>query len=268
MQMLLSPVSLGIAATLCFSANIFYSSQLLRQNQALKLDYNSTLVRGIWLGLILQLGLMIPSLLLPAGINLNLLVLFLLVGWSALFSISVLSRRDANPLLALIVMVFNVLALGAHLYYGGGEPVVVSHLGIATHATLSIVAYTLYAILAVHAAITLVQNRYLRQLSRNWMANLLPSLEAAEKLMLRLTWLCFIWLSITLLSGWLVLHDWFAQHVVHKTVFTISAWSVTLTLIWRQRQLLVESLAQLILLSFVMLLLGVMGSKFVLEFLL
>mgnify|MGYP003653087121 FL=1 len=67
-----------------------------------------------------------------------------------------------------------------------------------------------------------------------------------------------------------VLDDLFAQHVVHKTVFTLMAWVVFACLLagrywrgWRGR-----TAVRFTLIGFGLLLVGFVGSKFVLELLL
>jgi ABC-type uncharacterized transport system permease subunit len=88
-----------------------------------------------------------------------------------------------------------------------------------------------------------------------------------EKLLFRLIALGVIALSISLLSGFIYLDDMFAQHLVHKTVLSIIAWSVFVILLWghymfgwRGKIAIKWSMT-----GFVLLMLAYFGSKFVIE---
>jgi ABC-type uncharacterized transport system permease subunit len=74
-------------------------------------------------------------------------------------------------------------------------------------------------------------------------------------------------LSASLGTGFLFLHDLFAQHLVHKTVLSLLAWVIFCAiLIGRQRYGWRGRVAvNWILAGFIFLLLGYFGSKFVLE---
>jgi len=80
----------------------------------------------------------------------------------------------------------------------------------------------------------------------------------------------FISLTVSLGSGLLFLENMFAQHLVHKTILSIFAWFVFLTLLighwklgWRGRTAIRWTLS-----GFISLMLAYFGSKFVLEILL
>ena len=73
-----------------------------------------------------------------------------------------------------------------------------------------------------------------------------------------------------MLTGVLFIHDWFAQHLVHKTVLTFAAWAVFGLLLfgrWRWGWRGIRA-ARFTLAGLVLLLLAFLGSKFVLEVLL
>ena len=78
-----------------------------------------------------------------------------------------------------------------------------------------------------------------------------------------------ILLSLGLLSGGLYVDNLFSQHLVHKTILSIVAWFVFVTLLighwrygWRGRIAIRWTLS-----GFFILMLAFFGSKFVLEFL-
>ena len=88
-----------------------------------------------------------------------------------------------------------------------------------------------------------------------------------DKLGVPLAALGFVLLSIAIATGAFLLDDLFAQHVAHKTVLTLMAWLVFAILLlgrhwrgWRGR-----TAVRFTLTGFLLLLIGFIGSKFVLE---
>jgi ABC-type uncharacterized transport system permease subunit len=79
-----------------------------------------------------------------------------------------------------------------------------------------------------------------------------------------------VFLTISLISGFIFIEDLFAQHLVHKTVLSILAWIVFSSLLigrsrygWRGRTAIKWTL-----IGFISLLLAYFGSKMVLELIL
>ena len=100
----------------------------------------------------------------------------------------------------------------------------------------------------------------------DWMLGF-PPLVLVERLLFQLIAVGFALLTATLLTGVLFVEDLFAQHLVHKTVLSIAAWLVFGTLLlgrwrrgWRGRRAVNLTLA-----GMALLVLGFVGSKFVLE---
>jgi ABC-type uncharacterized transport system permease subunit len=94
-----------------------------------------------------------------------------------------------------------------------------------------------------------------------------PPLSRLERQLFQLISVGFLLLTLTLISGVLFISNWSAQHLVHKTVLTVSAWLVFGTLLlghwrfgWRGKQAAIATLAGMGLLA-----LAFFGSKFVLE---
>jgi ABC-type uncharacterized transport system permease subunit len=108
--------------------------------------------------------------------------------------------------------------------------------------------------------------------SRNWLGaalDKLPALLTMEKLLFRLIAFGFLLLSLTVLSGIVFSEQLFgrAMRWDHKTVFTLMSWALFGVLLagrywrgWRGKTALGFTLA-----GFAMLLLGYVGSRFVLE---
>ena len=141
---------------------------------------------------------------------------------------------------------------------------------IATHVILSILAYSLLTIASLQALILAYQNHLLKNKSRIANARLLPPLQTMEALLFELLWIGEILLTLAILSGFYFLEDMFAQHLVHKTVFALSAWFIYALLLWGRHQMgwRGNKAIRWALAGFICLMLAYFGSKVVLDIIL
>ena len=101
---------------------------------------------------------------------------------------------------------------------------------IQLHASVALLAYASLSLAALQALLLLFIEKRLKSpgsASAGWLArfaNWLPPLSRIERQLFQLITVGFVLLTLTLLSGGLFIHDWFAQHLVHKTVLTLAAW--------------------------------------------
>jgi ABC-type uncharacterized transport system permease subunit len=138
---------------------------------------------------------------------------------------------------------------------------------ITLHAAIALLAYATLNIAALVAILLFVQERALRaRRLGEWMLGF-PPLVLVERLLFQLIAVGFALLTATLLTGVLFVEDLFAQQLVHKTVLSIAAWLVFGALLlgrwrrgWRGRRAVNLTLA-----GMALLVLGFVGSKFVLE---
>ncbi len=142
--------------------------------------------------------------------------------------------------------------------------------GIRFHILSSLLAYSVLSFSGILAIFLYFQNRQLKSNHSSSLLPLLPPLDAMEALLFNLVWVGVLLLTAGLLSGWLYHEDLFAQHLVHKTTLSVSAWLVFVLLLlgrscfgWRGERAVHFTLAGMSLLIF-----AYFGSKFVLEFLL
>lgn len=142
---------------------------------------------------------------------------------------------------------------------------------IDTHIFLSLSAYAVLFIATIHSILIWFQNRELKkkQKRRMWVL-LLPSLQTMQSLLFDLILMGFTLLTIALGFGLFQIDDFFGQHLAHKTAFSILSWIIYGTLLighwkfgWRGNHAI-----QMTLVAFVVLAIGFIGSKFVLEMLL
>jgi len=138
------------------------------------------------------------------------------------------------------------------------------------HAWLALLAYATLAIAALLAIMLWIQERALRRRDFHGWLGLLPPLTELESLLFRTIWTGFVLLSATLLTGVLFVHDFFAQHLIHKSVLSLLSWLVFGALLlgrWRYGWRGAKAV-RLTLVAMGLLVLAFFGSKFVLELLL
>ncbi len=193
-------------------------------------------------------------------------------AWLMVLILLVDARRDP-ALLTPGIVIFPGAALWVALAAwapAGPEPLALGSTGVIVHVISSLLAFGLLANCTVLALVTAAQEHVLRRhQARPWMRSL-PPLIRLERLLFRLLAAGWLALGVTLGSGLLFVHDLFAQHLVHKTVLSFTAWLVFAGLLfgrwrygWRGRAAVRWTLAGML-----FLLLAYFGSKFVLELLL
>lgn len=140
------------------------------------------------------------------------------------------------------------------------------------HLLVSLLAYSLLTIAALHAGLMVSLEKRLHHALLNDAMSHLPPLLTLETLLFRLLSLGFVFLTLTLGTGMLFSESIFGKplQLNHKVVFGILAWLLFATLLagrwqygWRGKLA-----SRLTIAGFSLLLLAYMGSKFVLEILL
>lgn len=198
----------------------------------------------------------------------NALSLFL---WQCAALLVLFSVR--RPLLHLGLVLLPLAALGALLGSGVNEKEAVRigpDWALRTHILLSLLAYGLLTLAAVQALALAAQDRALRRQTAAPLLTRMPPLDSMEVVLFELIAAGLLILSLALGSGLMFTQDLFAQHLVHKTVLSITAWAVFAGLLWgrwrfgwRGRKALRWTLS-----GYGALLLAYFGSKFVLEIIL
>jgi ABC-type uncharacterized transport system permease subunit len=139
------------------------------------------------------------------------------------------------------------------------------------HLALAMIAYGLFVIALLHAALMSFAERHLHLKGTVAFPNL-PPLLTLEALLFRMIGAAFVFLTLTLVTGIAFSETLFgrALRFEHKTVFAVLSWLIFAWLLagrwrygWRGRTALRWTLS-----GFVMLMLAYVGSRFVLEVLL
>jgi len=94
---------------------------------------------------------------------------------------------------------------------------------VRAHILISLMSYGLLTVGAIVAIYAMVQERRLHSGQITTVNSLFAPLETTEKLLFGITGAGFIGLAIAILSGLTFVDDLFAQHLVHKTAFSLLA---------------------------------------------
>lgn len=126
---------------------------------------------------------------------------------------------------ALGVIVFPIAAVTALIYglLGRLDPQTLDW-RLQLHAWCALLAYATLAVASVLALLLLVQERALRQRRLHGWLRALPPLVELETLLFRTITVGFSLLTATLLTGVLFVEDLLAQHLAHKTAFSVLSW--------------------------------------------
>ncbi|MBL8492178.1 MAG: cytochrome c biogenesis protein CcsA [Rhodocyclaceae bacterium] len=140
------------------------------------------------------------------------------------------------------------------------------------HFLMAMLAYSLFTLAALHAALMAVTERRLHRGRLTPFFAGLPPLLTMESLLFRLIHIAFVLLTLTLLTGVLFSESMFGKAMTfnHKTIFAFLSWVIFAALLagrhlrgWRGRKALRWTMA-----GFAALVLAYVGSRFVLEVLL
>jgi ABC-type uncharacterized transport system permease subunit len=194
-----------------------------------------------------------------------------LVAWLlAAFSLLAALKPRFRGLAAVVLPAAGLAALAALVPDPVSARTEAPDWGIHAHVTLSILSYSLLSLGAALAVLFLYRERTLRQRRLQAWTRILPPLESLESALFTALVAGFSLLTLALFSGLMFLEDIFAQHLLHKTVLSLVAWSVFAVLLfgrislgWRGRQAVHWVLA-----GYGLLALSYFGSRFVLEFIL
>ena len=264
------PLVYTVLALITYTTSFWYLLMRLMSKRAPNL-YGYALMLG--LGLLLHGMVLYPDMITPLGVNYD---VFNLMSFTSglMLALSLILSVIRPPILPLNLIGIPVAALGVILGYSFSQPnqLVESHnYWLDLHIILSLSAYAILLMATIHALLLWVQDRELKkkQKRRIWV-NLLPPFQVMESLLFDLIITGFALLTAALAFGFFTIDHFFAQHLAHKTAFSIISWFLYGSLLighykfgWRGRKAI-----RFTIWGFVLLAIGFIGSKFVLEMIL
>lgn len=241
------------------------------------LIHDKPIHKGVSLGLLVvgmlaHAALLYPHVVTLYGLNFNLFNTISLISLFFLFFYVIFSLY--RPIVSLGILAAPTALVGMIVGYIGRapyRPITDISVGLEAHILLSLAAYCVLLMAALQALFLRLQIRELKHQSihRFWV-NKLPSLQSMESLLFDMLLVGFVLLSIALGIGIIYVEDLMAQHLAHKTVFSLLSWLLFGALLignwragWRGKRA-----ANLTIYAFILLAIGFVGSKFVLEMLL
>lgn len=231
---------------------------------------NGILVLGL-VAVTLHTVVLYHVLFIPEGLNLGFFNAGSLIMW--LIALTLLLGAISNPVenLGILLLPLAGLSILLDMLFPVKHTLMPAEaMELKIHILMSIMAYALLTIAAVHAVVLWIQDRHLRNRKPGGFIRALPPLETMEYLLFQMIGLGFFLFSLSLITGMIYLEDMFAQHVAHKTVLSIIAWFVFATLLWGRWRFGWRGATAIrwTLGGFFVLLLAYTGSKWVLEILL
>ena len=258
-----------IIAIMAYVAVSLYLGWALTVNSPIQ----KTMTLGVLLvGMLGHAALLYPYIITLYGLNFNLFNVFSLT--SLLFLLFYVLFSLYRPIVSLGILAAPTALFGLIIGYVGRapyQPMTNVSIGLEAHILFSLGAYCVLLMATLQALFLRLQIRELKHqtIHRFWV-NKLPSLQTMESLLFDMILVGFILLSIALALGFVYVEDLMGQHIVHKTVFSLLSWLLFAVLLlghwragWRGKRA-----ANITFYAFILLALGFVGSKFVLEMLL
>jgi len=206
----------------------------------------------------------------PYGIDLSVVAVSNLVAFVLVLVVALANLRLPVENLYIFLFPISIVTVLAALFVEpGGDPLQEFTPTLLAHILISLAAYSALMMAAVQSVMLAVQERHLRAPGKPSLT-LLPPLETMEHLLLAMLWIGLGLLSASILSGYFFLEDVFQRQVLHHIVLTSMSWFVYVFFLagrylfgWRGL-----TAVRWTLVAFSLLVLGYLGSKFVLEYLL
>lgn len=258
-----------VISLVCYSLTTIYLLWALAGQKTIHKNYT---LGQLLIGMLAHLTILFPKIATLYGLNFNFYnVISLTTFFMMLFYWGFCLYRPILPLGILA----TPLAIGGVLvgFFGNAPYHPLSHLSPLTqiHIVLSLASYSVLVMSAIQAVMLRIQIRELKHhtIHRLWV-NKLPSLQSMESLLFDMIMVGFVLLSFALAVGFVDMKDMFAQHLAHKTVFSILSWLIFGVLLvghWKMGWRGVRA-SNMTIYGGLLLALSFIGTKFVLEIIL
>ena len=225
---------------------------------------------AILVPLALHGALLYPSLFPGAGLNLGVGNTISAISWLTVLVYWLASFRYNMECLQTMVLPGAAICLLLPLAFPEAHAIPHTELPLfKVHLLISLLAYSLFTIAAVHTVLMALAERRLHGHVLSQILGKLPPLLTMEALLFRIITVGFILLTLSILSGVMFSEELFHKPLQfnHKSLFALLSWGIYAALLggrqiygWRGRTAILWTLA-----GFAMLLLAYIGSKFVLE---
>jgi len=251
-----------------FLASLIYCGAAILQyfNLSNKLSFSKSKLIGLSLiALSLHGYLLYRWIDTPLGQNLSASHLFSLIAW--FIALSFLTSSLLRPLENLLLFILPIAALSiplSFLFPGASFFQTRLHPGHLIHILISILAFGVIGMAVLQATLLYLQNRLLRNKSRDGVLWVLPPLQTMETLLFQILWFGFLLLSASLCSAFLFLDEQlFTATRTQKIIFSLLAWGLFALLLYGHHQSGLRGLKAIrwILIGAALLILAYLGGK-------
>lgn len=205
------------------------------------------------------------------GVNLGFFPILSLLGWLViLIAIATSLFRSFENITVTAYPVATISVIITLLFHSDYQPALNLSLGMTAHILVSILADSVLFIAVGQAILIALQNRQLKTKHTKGLIQVLPPLQTMEAILFEIIWIGMGFLSLSIVTGLLFVENMIEQQVAHKTFFIVLAWLVFGILLWGRHRLgwRGRTAIRWTFAGFLLLSIGFLGSKFVVELLL
>ena len=263
------PSLLAALATVTYLAAAAQIARRLTRPSAGQPAHDAYARAAVWAGVVLHSAALWPVLAFWSGPSLDLPATISTVGLAlaVVFGIAMLWRIEHG----IGVLVLPVVAIAPLVpIVWPGQALLPGATTTHIHAVISLLTSAVLSLAAFQALVLAYQEHRIRTKRLGGTLRTLAPLDTQERWLFRLIGIGFFLLSLSLVSGFMFVRDMLAQHLVHKTVLSCTAWAIFCALLWgRWRHgWRGQTAVRWCLGGFAVLVLAYFGSRWILEVLL
>jgi ABC-type uncharacterized transport system permease subunit len=138
------------------------------------------------------------------------------ISWGIVLLITLVNLIRPLQIQTLIIYPIAMLSIGSALLFRTvQDDIGLQNSGLLIHIVLSILAYGLFSLAAIQAALIYTQNKSLKNAISSPLLARLPPLLEMEEALFEMLWAGFILLSLAIFSGFLFVDNMLEQHLIH-----------------------------------------------------
>ncbi len=255
---------IGLSAIVASLLYLVAINLLFRRIRFNKTDlHRSLLLKIVVAAATFHLISLAPQFITASGINFSLALSISFISWGAVVALLITNINKNTGILG--IFIFPIAAFAPLLPLGYPVETYLTY-EIGAHILLSIAAYSVLGLAAAQAILYSQQEKRFRKRQLSILFNALPPLQIMEKTLIQLTLIGFILLSLALVSGGFYIENMFAQHLIHKTFFSVLSWVIYGIFLWGhfRKGWRGQKAANFILWAYVLLLLSYLGTETIL----
>jgi len=186
---------------------------------------------SVAIGITLHGNLLYGSILIGGGFNLSLGNTVSMIGLELAIIALIAALEPTLRGISAGLLLLGAVAAGLTVHVESPTTIAALAWQVRAHILVSLMSYGLLTVGAIVAVSAMVLEKRLQAGRLSTVSSLFAPLETTEKLLFGITAAGFAGLALTISSGLTFVDDLFAQHLSHKTVFSLLAFCVFGTLL-------------------------------------